>query len=72
MKDFSEFKNLLNNGWLQEILDKSSMYANKQVEEECSNEDGFTKAYAYSRLINEGMLVFMLEKYHEWLSENDG
>lgn len=72
MKEFSEFKNLLNNGLLKEILHKSSDYANKQVEEEFSDADGITKAYAYNRLINEGMLVFMLEKYHEWLSENDG
>lgn len=71
MKDFTEFKELLNNGGWGEILEKVAEYAEKETEKNYSNDDGFSKSYAFNRYINEGTLIYTLEKYHEWLSQKE-
>ena len=71
MKDFSEFKNLLNQSLWGEILDKATEYANTEIEKHYADQDGYSKAYAFNRCLSEGTLVYTLEKYHEWLNQNN-
>lgn len=69
MKDFADFKQSLTGEVFEEVLDKATDYANKMIEQNCNKENGVDKAYAFNRYCNEGTIVYLLEKYHEWLNQ---
>lgn len=69
MKDFSDFKKFLNASW-QEVLNKATENADRRLEE-FNMDDDLTKAYSYNRFINESIMFYTLEKYHEWLHQEN-
>ncbi len=71
MKDFADFKEFLRKGAWKEVLDKATDNANRRVKEECSQEDDLSKSYTFNRFITEGTIIYTLEKYHEWLNQEN-
>lgn len=69
MKDFAEFKQSLTGDVMSDVLSKATDYAKRVIEEEYSGDDGLSKAYTFNRLCNEGTIVYLLEKYHEWVNQ---
>lgn len=70
MKDFEEFRKILNNGLSQELR-KTAMSKAKAVTN-FDNLEGTEKLKAYvdtHKIANEYFSVMLLEKYHNWANE---
>lgn len=68
MKDFNEFREKLNDGLLEEIMQRAEEGANKATEEAYRDEYNFERLIANERNYSDYVAFEMLKEYHKWLS----